>query len=327
MRAMTGIIRGIVAGAALAATTMGVALAQDFPNRTIRMIVPFAPGGVVDTTARILAQKLTERVNWSTVVENRPGGNGFIAVTAVTKAPADGYTLLVAHTGEFSVNPAIFPNVPYDLDRDLVALTMVSDTPMVLLAPVNAPFNTIQELIAAAKARPGEIGFSTPGTGSINHLAGEWFAVAAGVRLLHVPYKGGAPAATAVAAGEIPLGFVAIPGAMPHLKSGRVKVLGVTTAKRAAFEPKWVTAREAGVPELDATNWVGLFAPRGVPQPILDRIHGEVVKTLESADVRQRLAEVGGEAAPMTPAAFTAKIRQDLERYRAVVRAANIKPE
>jgi tripartite-type tricarboxylate transporter receptor subunit TctC len=321
-RAFATLVAAALAGVA------GSALAQsDFPNKPIRMLVPFAPGGVVDTTARILGQKLTERVGWNIVIENRPGGNGFIATTAVAKSPADGYTLLVAHTGEFSVNPALFPNVPYDVDRDFVPITMISDTPMLLLAPANAPFNTVQELVREAKAKPGQIGFSTPGTGSINHLAGEWFAIAAGVKLLHVPYKGGAPAATAVAAGEIPLGVVAIPGAMPHLKSGRVKVIGLTTAKRAAYEPKWPTAQEGGVKDLDASNWVGLFAPKGTPQPIVDRIHSEVLKALEAPDVKAKFAEAGGETAGMSQAAFAAKIKTDLERYRAVVKQGNLKPE
>src|SRR5437773_8638365 len=200
------------------AVMMALAQAQDYPAKPIRILVPFAPGGAVDTSTRILTQKMTERLGWNFVVENRPGGNGFIATTAVAKAPADGYTLLMAHTGEFAVNPALFDNVPYELERDFVPITMVSDAPMLYLAKSAAPFNTFQELVSAAKARPGSISFSSAGNGSINHLAGEWLALAAGIKLLHVPYKGGAPAAAAVASGDVQFGVMAAPGAIPHIK-------------------------------------------------------------------------------------------------------------
>src|SRR5437773_11179320 len=186
----------------LFAFAFSLAHAQDYPSKPIHVLVPFAPGGAVDTTARVLAQAMQQRVNWKFVSESRPGGNGFIATTAVAKAPADGYTLLMAHTGEFAVNPALFDNVPYELERDFVPITMVSDAPMLYLAKSAAPFNTFQELVSAAKARPGSISFSSAGNGSINHLAGEWLALAAASKLLHVPYKAGAPAAAAVASGD-----------------------------------------------------------------------------------------------------------------------------
>src|SRR5258706_11084718 len=181
----------------LFAFAFSLAQAQNYPAKPIHVLVPFAPGGAVDTTARVLAQAMQQRVDWQFVIENRPGGNGFIATTAVQKAAPDGYTLLMAHTGEFAVNPALFENVPYELERDFMPITMVSDSPMLYLANVNAPFNTFQELVAQAKAKPGSISFSSAGSGSINHLAGEWLARAAGIQLLHVPYKGGAPAAAA----------------------------------------------------------------------------------------------------------------------------------
>jgi tripartite-type tricarboxylate transporter receptor subunit TctC len=300
--------------------------AQDYPSKPIRILVPFAPGGAVDTTARILAQKMTERLGWQFVVDNRPGGNGFIATTAVAKAAPDGYTLLMAHTGEFAVNPAVFANVPYDLDRDFIPITMVSDAPMLYLANSQVPFNTFQELVAAAKAKPGAISFSSAGNGSINHLAGEWLAVAAGVKMLHVPYKGGAPAATAIAAGDVQLGVVSIPGATPHLKSGRAKVLGITTAKRSALDPTWITPRDAGL-DVDASIWVGLLAPKGVPQPIVERLNVEVRRTLDDPDVRKRYADQGFETVGMSSADFHARIKKDAERYKAVVQAAGIKPE
>ena len=303
------------------------AQAQDYPSKPIRVLVPFAPGGAVDTTARVLAQAMQQRVNWQFVVENRPGGNGFIATTAVAKAPADGYTLLMAHTGEFAVNPALFDNVPYELERDFAPITMVSDAPMLYLAKAQAPFNNFRELVAAAKAKPGTITFGSAGNGSINHLAGEWLAQAAGIQLVHVPYKGGAPAAAAVAAGDVDFGVMAVPGAMPHMKSGRGKVIGISTAKKSPLDASWATPRDAGIPDLDASIWVGLLAPKGTPQPIIDRINKEVRQTLSLPDVQKRFVESGGaEAIGMTPAEFLARIKSDAERYKRVVQKAGVKP-
>ena len=304
-----------------------VAQAQDYPTKPIRMLVPFAPGGAVDTTARVLAQAMQQRLpSWQFVIENRPGGNGFIATTAVAKSAPDGYTLLMAHTGEFAVNPALFDNVPYELERDFEAITMVSDAPMLYLATAKAPFNTFQELVAQAKAKPGAISFGSAGNGSINHLAGEWLAQAAGIQLLHVPYKGGAPAAAAVAAGDVQFGVMAAPGAIPHIKSGRGKVIGITTAKKSPLDPSWATPRDAGIPDLDASIWVGLFAPKGTPQAVVDRINKEVRSTLSNEDVKRRFVDTGAEAVGMTPAEFLARIKADAERYKRVVQKAGVKP-
>jgi tripartite-type tricarboxylate transporter receptor subunit TctC len=302
------------------------AQAQDYPAKPIRMLVPFAPGGAVDTTARVLAQAMQQRQpNWQFVIENRPGGNGFIATTAVQKAAPDGYTLLMAHTGEFAVNPALFDNVPYELG-DFMPITMVSDAPMLYLATAKAPFNSFQELVAQAKSNPGSITFSSAGNGSINHLAGEWLAQAAGIKLLHVPYKGGAPAAAAVAAGDVQFGVMAAPGALPHIKSGRGKVIGITTAKKSPLDPSWATPRDAGIPDLDASIWVGLFAPKGTPQAIVDKVNQEVRATLSTADVKRRFVDTGAEAVGMTPAEFLARIKADAERYKRVVQQAGVKP-
>jgi tripartite-type tricarboxylate transporter receptor subunit TctC len=301
--------------------------AQDYPSKPIRMLVPFAPGGAVDTAARILALKMDERIGWKFVIENRPGGNGFIATTAVARSPADGYTLLVAHTGEFAVNPALFDNVPYDLERDFVAITMVNDAPMLYLANAGAPFNNFRELVAQAKAKPGFITFGSAGNGSINHLAGEWLAQAAGIKLLHVPYKGGAPAAAAVAAGDVHFGVMAVPGAIPHLKSGRAKVIGITTAKKSPLDPTWATPRDGGIPDLDASIWVGLFAPKGTPQAIVDKINAEVRKTLDQPDVKKRFVDIGSETAGMSSADFLARIKNDAERYKVIVKAAGVKAD
>ena len=313
--------------ACLALLLTAQAYAQDYPSKPIRLLIPFAPGGAVDTTARILTQKMDERLGWKWVVENRPGGNGFIATTAVAKSAADGYTLLMAHTGEFAVNPALFSNVPYELERDFIPITMVTDAPMLYLANAQAPFNNFRELVAQAKAKPGTITFGSAGNGSINHLAGEWLALAAGIKLQHIPYKGGAPAAAAVAAGDVHMGVMAVPGATPHLKSGRAKVIGISTARKSPLDASWPTPRDAGIPDLDASIWVGLFAPRGTPQAIVDKLNTEVRKTMDLPEVQKRFTETGSETVGMSSADFLTRIKNDADRYKRVVQQAGVKPE
>ena len=304
------------------------ARSQEFPTKPIRIVVPFAPGGFVDVAARLLGQKLHERLGQQVIVENRPGGNGFIGVMAAAKAPADGYTLLMAHTGEFSVNPAVFASsIPYDLDRDFIPITMVNDAPMVFVVHTGGPHNTMQDLIAAAKAKPGTVGVSTPGTGSIQHLVLEWAGLATGAKFLHVPYKGGAPAITATAGGEVPAGSAAISSAMPHITSGRVKVVAVTTAERSPVNTSWPTLKESGVPGVQSSIWAGLFAPKGVPQPIIDKLYAEVAKILEMPDVKQRFAAGGGVPGGMKPAEFKAHIVAEASRLKEVVQKAGVKPE
>lgn len=322
-RALIATVGGLAAGALSVP-----AFAQDgYPRRPIRVIVPFAPGGVVDVTARLLTQRMSERLGWQFVVDNRPGGNGFIAVTAAARSAPDGYTLLAAHTGEFSVNPALFREVPYDLERDFVPVTMISDTPMLLVASAQSGLNTFAEVIARARQEPGALAFSSPGTGSVNHLAGEWLASAAGIQLLHVPFRGGAPAVAAVAGGMVPLSVVAVPAALPHIQSDRVRVIGLTTASRTPLDRSWSTAQEAGIPAVNSSNWVGLFAPRGVPPEIPALLYRAVRETLETADTRARFAELGAVVGGMPPTEFAARIRQDLSQYRDIIATARITPD
>ena len=313
--------------AAVLATASTQACSQDFPTKPIRILVPFAPGGFVDTAARIVGQKLGERWGQQVIVENRPGGNGFIAVSAAAKSPADGYTLLMAHTGEFVVNPAVFKDVPYELDRDFTPITLINDAPIVWVVNSNAPYKTIQDLFTAAKAKPGTIGTSSPGNGSINHLVLEWTTMETGAKFLHVPYKGGAPAMAATAGGEVPAGIAALSSAMPHMQSGRVRPVVVTTAKRTTVLPDVPTLAEVGVRDVQSSIWVGLFAPKNVPQPIIDKIHGEIVKLLEMPDVKARFAAGGGVTVGNTPAEFAAQIRREAASAKKVVVAANVKAE
>lgn len=310
-------------------SAFGTAQAADtYPTKPIRVLVPFAPGGVVDTSTRILTNKISEKLGWQFVVDNRPGANGFIATGTAARATADGYTLLSAHTGEFAVTPLLFKATPYNFDRDFVSIIMISDAPMLVVVNANSPFNTLKDLIAGAKAKPGQLTFGSPGSGSVNHMATEWLVAAAGARALHVPYKGGAPAVSAVAANEVVFTVAGLPGVLPHLQAKRVKVLGVTTAKRSPQVPEYMSAQEAGIPGVDASIWVGLFAPKGTPKEILAALHKASADVLKQPDVKQRYASVGGaETTTMGSAEFNKRVRADLERYKKVVAQVGIKQQ
>ena len=300
------------------------AWAQEYPTRPIRFLVAFAPGGVVDTAARVLTSKMSERLGWHFVVDNRTGGNGLIGGNIAAKAPPDGYTILLAHTGEFAINQWIFKSIPFDIERDFIPITMVNDGPMLVVVNSTSPIGSFKDLIATAKAKPGQLSYGSPGSGAVNHLATEWLAAAAGIKLLHVPYKGGAPAVAAVAQGDVLLTVAGVPGVLPHLNSGRVKVLGVTTAKRWDFGRDWVPATEAGIPGVDASIWTGLFAPKGVPKQIVNKIYAEVAATLKQPDVKERFATLGSEPVSMSPAEFATRVKQDAERYRKIVQAVGL---
>ena len=303
------------------------AQAQNYPAKPIHILVPYAPGGISDIASRILGAKLTEAWGQQVLVENRPGGNGFIAMAAAAKAAPDGYTMVMATGGDVAINPAMFKEMPYDVERDLTPIAMVSDAPLVLAAHGGAPYNTVADVIAAAKAQPGRISVATPGNGSINQIVLEWMALNTGTQFQHVPYKGGAPAAAALAAGDIPLGVLASSSVAPHVKSGRVRVLAVTMAKRSTLNPEWPTLQQEGVKEVDASNWTALFAPKGTPQPVIDKLNAEVVKILNMPDVKERFAGGGVDTIPSSAAELDARVKREAERFRAIVQKANIRPD
>ena len=300
------------------------ARAEDFPTRPIHILVPYAPGGVSDIAARLVGQKLSDALSQSVIVENRPGGNGFIAVTALLRAPADGYTFVVGTVGEFTINPALYKDIPYDVARDLAPVAMLSDTPLVLVAHGESPYHSVKEVIAAAKAQPDALATSSPGTGTFNHVTIAQVDLRAGIKLLHVPYKGGAPAATAVAAGDVPLGVLAISSVVPFLQSGRIRVLAVTTAKRSSFNPDWKTLQDEGVPDVDASNWVGMFAAKDVPRPIIEKLHDEIQKILAMPDIKANFGKGGAETTPMSIADFDARIKADTARFKTIVTEAGL---
>jgi tripartite-type tricarboxylate transporter receptor subunit TctC len=316
----------LLAALAVAAGSLG-AQAQTWPTRTIRLVAPYAPGGIADIAARLVGQKLSEAWGQSVITENRPGANGFLGVTAVARAEPDGYTLLVATAGDLTINPVVFKKVPYDVGKDLVPITMLSDTPTVLATFGDSPFKTVADVVKAAKSKPGEIAIASPGIGSINQLAFEWMGLGTGVKFLHVPYKGGAPASTSLAGGDVPLGVLAISSVNPFLQNNKIRVLAVTTAKRSSFNPQWPTLQESGVPDVDISNWTCLMAPAGTPQPIVDKIRAEVVRILEMPDIKERFAAGGAVTIPTTAAELDGRIKHDMAAFKTIVEKANIKVE
>jgi tripartite-type tricarboxylate transporter receptor subunit TctC len=312
--------------AMLAVIGAAPASAQTYPTKPIHIIVPYAPGGITDIAARIVGAKLTEAWGQQVVVENKPGGNGFIGMTAGAKAAPDGYTLTMATVGDIAINPAMFKTMPYDMERDFTPIAQVSDAPMVLAANANAPYKTVADVLAAAKAQPGRLSVATPGNGSVNQIVLEWMALNTGTKFQHIPYKGGAPAAAALAGGDIPLGVIASSSAAPHVKSGRARVLAVTGAKPSKFNPEWPTLQKEGVKEVDASNWTALYAPKGTPQAIIDKINAEVVKILNMQDVKDRFAGGGVETIPSSAAELDARVKDAAARFKAVVDKANIRP-
>jgi tripartite-type tricarboxylate transporter receptor subunit TctC len=309
---------------ALVALAIAPARADDYPSRPIRILVPYAPGGIADIAARIVGGKLTEAWGQQVLVENRPGGNGFIAVTDAARAAPDGYTLVMVTTGDVAINPGLFKDVPYDVDRDLAPITSVSDAPMVLATNGGSSYKTVADAVAAAKAQPGTLNVSTPGYGSINQLVLESIAFDTGTKFVHVPYKGGAPAAQALVAGDIPFGILASSSVAPFVPSGKIRVLAVTTAARSPLNPEWPTLKESGAGDIDASNWTALLAPKAVPQPIIEKLNAKVIEILAMPDVKARFAGGGVSTIPSSPGELAAKIKREAAAYRVIIEKANV---
>jgi tripartite-type tricarboxylate transporter receptor subunit TctC len=301
--------------------------AQDWPSRPVRIIVPFAPGGATDIPARLLAPKLSEALGQPVVVENRTGAGGIVGIQAAAQSPPDGYTLLMATNAEVVMHPSIYPKLPYDPLKDLVPISIMLESPMLLVVPASSPFNSVADLVAAAKAKPGAVTYSTAGTGSTSHVLTEMLAQQAGVELLHVPYKGGAPASAAVSSGEVAVALLNLGSALNFVKGGKAKALAVTSAKRNPNFPEWPTAVEAGVPGFVEHIWIGMAAPAGVPPPIIERMSAEVAKALRAPDVRERLVQLGNEPLGTTPDEAAARIKREFPRYQSVIKAANIRAD
>jgi len=311
----------------------GLADAQTYPSRPIRVIVPAAPGGGTDILARILGQKLTESWGQPVVVENRAGASGSLGATLAIRAVPDGYTLLMASTGTLMAVATAVPNSaantagPFDVARELTPITLVAAPPYLLVVHPSLAVGSVADLIALARTRPGTLNFGSSGSGAASHLAAELFNATAGLSMVHVPYKGQGQAVADLLAGQVQLMFSPAPPITSHVRAGALHALAVTGAKRSAFEPDLPTVAEAGLPGYEATGWFGLLAPARLPADIILRLHGEVTRILTLEDVRTRLAQLGAEPAPSTPEGFTRYINEDIGKWLKLIHDLGIKME
>lgn len=309
--------------AALLAMAAG-ASAQAFPAKPVRVVVAFSPGGVTDIIARTIGGKLAELWSQPVVIENRPGAGGSIAAVAVSRAPADGYVLLV-HSSGYAINAALNPSLPYDPRKDLVEVAPLGSQPMLLVVSPASGIASVRELIAAARAKPGELAYGSAGIGSGAHLNGEKFRTAAAVDVLHVPYKGGAEAIQDTIAQRLAFTFNTVTLALPHIREGRLRPLGVSSAQRSALLPDVPTIAEAGVPGFEFSFWNGLWAPAGTPPLVVERIARDVARAVAQPDVRERFANLGAEAMDMAPAQFSRFVRSEIEDAARIGKAAGIR--
>ena len=311
-----------------AAASLAQSVAAEFPQRPMRILTPFSAGSTTDQVARPLAAKLSEAWGQPVVVDNRTGAGGSIAAEIVAKSNADGHTLLIGATGPNTVNPSLIKNLPYDSQRAFAAVTLTATNNLLLTVPLSLPVKSARELIDLARAKPGQLRYGTPGVGALPHLAAELFRSMAGVELVHVPYKGSPQYTIDLLAGRIDMVIGAAGGVLPHIKSGRLHLLAVSTAKRDPAMPEVPTISEAGVPGYEVIGWYGLLAPAGTPAPVIRKLHAEVARILALPDVKAIYLNGGMEAtASSSPAEFAAVIRSDRDKWAKVIKAANIRIE
>ncbi len=301
--------------------------AVGYPNRAIRFVSPYAPGGGTDIMARTLAQKLSDGFGRQVVVENRAGGGGINGTEAVAKSAPDGYTILLGSKGPLTVNPALYAKLPYDTLRDFTPVSLVAIVPAVLAVHPSLPVKSIKELTALMKARPGELTFSSSGNGGSGHLAGEQYAALAGGKMIHVPYRGTGPATTALLSGEVTMSFGNLVALMPHVQSGRVRALAVTSTKRISGAPDLPTVAESGLPGYEYVTWYGVLAPAGTAKDIVARLNTEVVKAVRQQDMRERLASEGGEVVGSASEEFASFLKTELLSSAKLVKMANVKAQ
>jgi tripartite-type tricarboxylate transporter receptor subunit TctC len=310
--------------AALLALAAATASAQNYPNRAIRMIVPYPPGGGADITARPIAQMLSERWGQPVVIENHGGASGMIGADIVAKAPPDGYTIMVSASAEVALNAALFPKMPYDPVKDFAPITLATVTPMALVVHPSVPVTSLKEYIALAKAKPGAMAFGTAGAGSVHHFAGEWLKMLTTADIVHVPYKGSGPLMTDLVGGHTSSGFATLLPAMQHMKTGKLRALAVTTQKRAPLLPD-VPAIAETLPGFDVTQWNAVWAPAGTPKDVLDKLSAEITRIVQSADYKARMLEQGSEAIGNSPSELAAFQKAEIDKYRKIAQQANIK--
>lgn len=319
--------RFVILAAWTAAGLLAPAAAQDYPNRPITLIVPFPPGGSTTIVARIVADKLSERLGQQIVVDNRGGAGGTVATRAVAKSSADGYTLVLGYTGTLGIGPSLYPNVGYDPVKDFAPIGRIGSAPNTLVVHPSFPVHSVAELIAYAKANPGKVNFGSAGIGTVSHVSGEYFARLAGIKLIHIPYKGTGPAITDLLGGHIPMAFAPIPATHENAKAGQLRMLAVTSLKRSALLPDMPTIAESGLPGYEAVLRYGLVAPAGTPRPIIERLNKELNAVLADSEVKKRLATEGADPAPGTPEQYGADIAQEEKQWAEVVKASGAKAE
>jgi tripartite-type tricarboxylate transporter receptor subunit TctC len=313
------------AAAALVCVFSGAAHAQSYPTKPVRFIIPFPPGGGTDTVGRTIAAKLSEAWGQQVVVDNRPGSGGTIGLGIAAKAPADGHNLVLGQLANMAIAPALYPKLPYDVVKDFAPITLALTSPLILVSHPSLPVKNVKELIALARAKPELITYGSPGNGTTGHLSMEIIRNNAKVKMTHVPYRGAAPAFTGLLGGEIAVYMSSIQPAIPMLKAGRVRGLGVTGSTRIATLPDVPTISESGMPGYEVTNWYGVLAPAGVPNDILTRLHADLVKVFKQPDVQQRFQAEGGDPTTNTPEQFAAFIRSEIAKWSAAVKASGAK--
>jgi tripartite-type tricarboxylate transporter receptor subunit TctC len=303
------------------------AQAQGYPAKPIRFVVPYPPGGPLDVIARLLGAKVAESVHQPVIVDNKPGAGGNIGADAVAKSPPDGYTILMGAVATHAINPTLYANIPYDAARDFIAVTQVASTPNVLVVNPSVPASNVKEFIAYAKANPGKLNFGSGSSGSAGHLAGELFKSMAGLDMVHVPYKGAAPAMQDLVGGQIQLMFDNLASSLTQVRAGRIRALAVTTARRSALAPDLPTIAESGLPGFDISTWFGIFTPAGTPRDIVEKLHAEFTRALADRAVRDRMLALGAEPVGNTPAEFAAYIRAEADKYARVIKASGAKAD
>jgi len=301
--------------------------AEVYPAKPIRMMVAYPPGGGTDIVGRMVAQKLGEALGQSVVVENRGGASGNIGTELAARAAPDGYTILMGNVAPNAINISLFKSLPFDPVADFAPVSLVASTPNILVVHPSTRARTVKEVIVLAKAKPGALNFASAGVGSSSHLAGELFRILAGADIVHVPYKGAGPAMVDVLSGQVQLYFATMPAAMPHVKSGKLAPVAVTSAKRSQALPELPTVAESGVPGYEASTWYGVLAPAHTPQAVVTRLHGEIVKILAEPELRARLADQGFEPVGNSPEEFGEYIKSEIAKWRKVIRDAGIRPE
>ena len=311
---------------AVAFLALGSAQAADYPNKPIRFVIPFPAGGYSDVLARILTQELSKNLGQPIIVENRPGASGNIGADVVAKAPADGYTFLVTSTN-FVTNPSQFKTLPFDPVKNFTHVSLISDSPLLVVVHPSTKVKSMKELIALAKAQPGKVNYGSSGIGTTPHLIGESIKISTGANMVHVPYKGGGGAMIAILTGEIQVAFPYLPAALPHLKSGKLQAIAVTTKRRATALPDVPTVAESGLPGFDVGGWLGLSAPAGLPREIVSLYEREIAKIMQQKDVREKFLSQGAEPEGSTSQAFSAFIPAEIAKWAKVVNEAGITPQ